>query len=32
MPGDPEAHGNFGKFLEDQARYQEAETELKEAI
>jgi tetratricopeptide (TPR) repeat protein len=32
MPGDPEAHGNFGKFLEDQARSKEAEAELTEAI
>jgi serine/threonine protein kinase/WD40 repeat protein/tetratricopeptide (TPR) repeat protein len=26
------AHGNFGKFLEDQRRYKEAEAELSEAI
>ncbi len=26
------AHGNFGKYLEDQARYKEAEAELSEAI
>jgi eukaryotic-like serine/threonine-protein kinase len=32
MPDDPEAHGNLGKFLEDQARYREAEAELSEAI
>ena len=31
-PVDPVAHGNFGKFLEDEARYEEAEAELNEAI
>jgi tetratricopeptide (TPR) repeat protein len=28
----PVGHGNFGKFLEDQDRYQEAKAELSEAI
>jgi WD40 repeat protein/tetratricopeptide (TPR) repeat protein len=31
-PDDSSAHGDFGKFLEDQARYKEAEAELSEAI
>jgi tetratricopeptide (TPR) repeat protein len=31
-PDNPEAHGKFGEFLEDQARYREAEVELNEAI
>ncbi len=31
-PDDPVAHGNFGKFLENQARYREAEAEFGEAI
>jgi tetratricopeptide (TPR) repeat protein len=32
MPHDAVAHGDLGKFLEDQARCQEAEAELNEAI
>ncbi|HTU18719.1 MAG TPA: protein kinase, partial [Gemmataceae bacterium] len=32
MPHDPVAHSNFGKFLEDQARYLEAEAECNKAI
>ena len=31
-PDDPVAHGSFGKFLEDEARYEAAEAELNEAI
>jgi tetratricopeptide (TPR) repeat protein len=31
-PDDPGTHGRFGDFLEDQARYQEAEAEFSEAI
>jgi serine/threonine protein kinase/WD40 repeat protein/Flp pilus assembly protein TadD len=31
-PDDPIAHGNFGKYLADQARYKEAEVQLSEAI
>ena len=31
-PDDPLAHGDFGKFLLDQARYQEAEAEFSEAL
>jgi serine/threonine protein kinase/WD40 repeat protein/tetratricopeptide (TPR) repeat protein len=31
-PDDPLAHGDFGKFLEDQARYQEAVAEFSEAL
>jgi WD40 repeat protein/serine/threonine protein kinase/tetratricopeptide (TPR) repeat protein len=31
-PDDPLAHGDFGKFLECQARYQEAEAEFSEAL
>jgi serine/threonine protein kinase/WD40 repeat protein/tetratricopeptide (TPR) repeat protein len=31
-PNDPLAHGDFGKFLLDQARYQEAEAEFSEAL
>jgi serine/threonine protein kinase/WD40 repeat protein/Flp pilus assembly protein TadD len=31
-PDDPVAHGTFGKFLADQARYKEAEVQLSEAI
>jgi WD40 repeat protein/serine/threonine protein kinase/Flp pilus assembly protein TadD len=29
---DPQAHGDFGKFLEGQGRYQEAEAEFSEAL
>jgi serine/threonine protein kinase/WD40 repeat protein/tetratricopeptide (TPR) repeat protein len=31
-PDDPLAHGDFGTFLEGQARYQEAEAEFSEAL
>jgi WD40 repeat protein/tetratricopeptide (TPR) repeat protein len=31
-PDNPEAHVKFGEFLEEQARYKEAEVELNEAI
>jgi eukaryotic-like serine/threonine-protein kinase len=31
-PDDPAAHADFGRFLEDQARYRQAETEFGEAI
>ena len=32
MPHDPVAQGNLGTFLDDQARYGEAEAEFYEAI
>ena len=31
-PHDPVAHGNLGRFLEEQARYGEAESEFNEAV